>query len=145
MTVVLRRYGLVAWWGVFALGTLWAARWPGFVPTPQLFPYPWLAVLRTWGVLAVETAALYGILRPLTLPARPRRIWIALFLETILLAWRGLTLSTDMPDYYYVPVLFSAANEVAFWAAALAMRTQGRQPGHAISQDGASGPTTRCS
>ena len=66
-----RRYGLVLYWLVFAMYTLYAARNPGFVAPGTRVPYPWGGVLVTWAVLGVLTGILYAILRPRTF----RRDW----------------------------------------------------------------------
>jgi hypothetical protein len=77
-TAWLRRYGLSAWWLVFASITIDWARSPGFVDNPQSVPYPWGGVVITWTILAVETGILYAILRPPTFVGTRGRLGAAM-------------------------------------------------------------------
>jgi hypothetical protein len=105
--VWLRRYGLAAYWLVYAILTLDWARHPGFVPDPESVPYPWGAVFVTWGVVAVAVGILYAILRPPTFHQSWGRLGGALLFTAGLTLLAAMTFLSDMPGYYYVPHLFS--------------------------------------
>ena len=129
-----RRYFLVAYWLVFAI---WAVNWgkyPGFVVNPELAPYPWKAVGVTCGVLAVEVAILYAILRPVTFNRSWGRLGFALLYSACLLVFSAFTFVTDMPGYYYVPAYFSAVTMLALLVFALLLGLTGllRRSRHAL-------------
>lgn len=96
----LTRYWLLLLWLGFAPITAEAARHPGFVPHPETVPYPWRAALETWGILGIESAAFYLILR------LRRGIPIAFGIALLLLIASVLTMVTDMPGYSYVPAQY---------------------------------------
>jgi hypothetical protein len=108
-----RRYFLVAYWLVFAIWTVNWGKYPGLVLNPELTPYPWKAVGVTCGVLAIEVAILYAILRPVTFDRSWGRLGFALLFGACLLAFSALTFFTDMPGYYYVPAYFSVITMLA--------------------------------
>ena len=120
-----RRYFLVAYWLVLVT---WAANWgkyPGLVVNPELAPYPWKAVGVTCGVLAVEVAILYAILRPVTFDRSWSRLGFALLYGVCLLTFSAFTFVTDMPGYYYVPAYFSAITVLALLVFALLLGLAG--------------------
>jgi len=129
-----RRYFLVVYWLVFAT---WAVNWgkyPGLVVSPELAPYPWKAVGVTCGVLAVEVAILYAILRPVTFDRSWGRLGFALLYGACLLVFSAFTFVTDMPGYYYVPAYFSAVTVLALVVLALLLGLAGllRRGRHAL-------------
>ena len=103
----LSRYGLLAWWLIFAVLTLRAGRYPGLVRDPATAPYPWRGVMITLVLLAVETGILYGILRPRTFNKAWGRFAIAATYLFALVALGFATTFTDMPGYYYMPAIFA--------------------------------------
>ena len=104
-----RRYSLAVYWLAFAALTVDWGQHPGFVAHPELAPYPWNGVAVTLGVLAVEVAILYAILRPVTFHRSWGRLGFALLYAGILLVVSAFTFVTDLPGYYYAPAIFSAA------------------------------------
>ena len=102
------RYGLPAYWLVFALHTVDAARDPGFVPDPASVPFPWSGVVTTWLVLALLTGWLYLVPRP-----HPQIRWWQRALTTfgyvaVLLFVLFSSVVTDRPGHHYVPGRFAA-------------------------------------
>src|SRR5512147_646403 len=97
---LLTRYWLFLLWLGFAPITAAAARHPGFVRHPEAVPYPWRAAIVTWGILGLESAAFYLILR------LGRGIVIAFGISVLLLIASVLTTATDMPGYSYVPAQY---------------------------------------
>lgn len=103
-----RRYGLPAYWLVFALQTLDAARDPGFVPDPASVPFPWGGVVTTWLVLALLTGGLYLVLRPHPhIPSWQRTLTTSGYVAVLLFVLLSSTV-TDMPGHHYVPGRFAA-------------------------------------
>jgi hypothetical protein len=91
------RYGLPLLWLGFAPIIAIAARHPGLVPNPETAPYPWRAALLTWGLLGLESAVLFWLVRSL------RRLPVAFGLALLLLVGSLVATPTDMPGYEYVP------------------------------------------
>ena len=114
-----RRYFLGAYWLLFvALAVEWG-QYPGYVPNPELQPYPWRAVAVTCALLAVAVAILYAILRPFTFHHSWGRLGFALLYAAALFAVGAATFVTDQPGYYYVPAYFSAATLLGLIAFAI--------------------------
>jgi hypothetical protein len=107
--VLARRYFLGAYWLLFVgLAVDWG-QYPGYVPNPELQPYPWKAVALSCAFLAVAVAVLYAILRPVTFHRSWGRLGFALLYAAVLFVVGAATFVTDQPGYYYVPAYFSAA------------------------------------
>ncbi len=119
INAVFRRYGLIAYWFLFAALTLYQAQFRGFVPDPEHAPYPWLSVFWIWVVLAVLIGVLYLILRPKTFQYQWARILAAVIYASILVLLAFVTFVTDMPGHYYVPAEFSFVTLIAVIAPAL--------------------------
>lgn len=117
---LLRRYGLLVHWLLFALLTLRAARDPGLVPEGAEVPYPWRGVAVTWAILALFSGALQLILRPRTFRRSWGRLLGALAFSLALLLGTVATTVTDLPGHAYVPAAYAF---VTF--AALALTTLG--------------------
>ena len=109
---LVRRYGWIAYWLVFVVYTLSAARNPGFVRNPESVPYPWRAALLTCVLLGLETAALNATLRPLSATHSWRRVAGASGLALVLALLSLSTAFSDMPGYYYAPGLFALVNVI---------------------------------
>src|SRR4051812_33087229 len=73
-----RRYGLAAYWLLFALYSTNAARYSGFDAPRPAAPYPWVGLVATWVDLALEVALLRWILRPRTFDRSLERLATAL-------------------------------------------------------------------
>ena len=108
----LGRYGWVIYWSAFAVFTLNAARYPGFVPHPETAPYPWVGALVTCALLAAQCAALNATLRPVATTRSWRRVVTASGLALLFGVLSTTMFSSDMPGYYDAPVLFAVANVV---------------------------------
>lgn len=59
----LGRFGLLLLWLAFGPITAGAVRSPGLGRVGEITPYPWDAALITWGILGLEAAVFYLILR----------------------------------------------------------------------------------
>ena len=105
-----KRYWLVFYWLAFAcLAADWGQR-PGLIPRSQpLPPYPWVGVVVTWAILAVEVGILYAILYRVGSEKRSpwQRLRSALIYTFCLSVFEVLTGATDLPGYLYV-TLYSA-------------------------------------
>jgi hypothetical protein len=112
------------YWLVFALCSVDAAREPGFVSDPAHAPYPWLGLLTTWLILALETGLLNLILRPKSFARSWMRLSAAIALYVALSAFSTRTILTDMPGLYYVPGLFHLTTLVALIILAFVVATQ---------------------
>ena len=126
LVALLSRYGLLLLWLAFGPITANAARDPGFVLNGETVPYPWTTAVATWGILGLETAVVYMILR------RRRGFPIAFTLVALLFAGSVLTTVTDMPGYVYVPSRYHLALLLtlgAAWTFTVADR-RGRQRNH---------------
>ena len=119
----LRRYGFAAYWIIFVCWTVRAGKEPGLVVSRVLRPYPWADVLWTCGVLAIETAVLYVILRPYSFRWSWGRFGSALLLACGLLSWEVSAIGTDMPGYVYMPAAFALITTVVLLIAGLVMST----------------------
>ena len=113
------------YWLVFAVLAVNWGQYPGLIAGTELPPYPWKGVVITCGVLAVETAILYAILRPVTFHRSWWRLGFALLYGGLLLVVSAFTFVTDMPGYYYVPAYFSAATMLALFMFALVLGLAG--------------------
>jgi len=118
---LIRRYFLAIYWLAFAILAVDWGQYPGFILDPVMQPYPWREVGVTWGVLAVQVAILYAILRPVTFQRSWGRLGFALLYGVVLLAISAFTFGTDRPGYYYVPACFSAVTMLALVVIALAL------------------------
>ena len=107
--VLVRRYFLVLYWLAFVALAVDFGQYPGYVPNPELQPYPWKAVMLTCALLAVAVAILYAILRPVTFHRSWGRLGLALLYAAVLFVAGAATFVTDQPGYYYVPAYFAAA------------------------------------
>lgn len=123
--VVWHRYGLLAYWLLFAVRTLDWARNPGFVADPANAPYPWAGVVATWDLLALEVSLVGWFLgpRPIHRPRRGR-LGAALVLYAGLTAFSVVTFATDMAGYYYVPGQFHLVTLVGLLILALVRATR---------------------
>jgi hypothetical protein len=110
---MIRRNGLVAYWLLFAVYTLYAAKHPGLVSDSAAVPYPWRGVVTTWIILAVATGILYAILRPPTFRGQGARLGLALLYSLVLILLAFVTFVTDMPGYVYVPGFFALSTFAA--------------------------------
>ena len=121
------RYGLLLLWLAFAPIIAMAARNPGFVSHPEAVPYPWRAALVTWGLLGLESAVLFWLVRS------PRRLPVAFGLALLLLVGSLVATPTDMPGYEYVPGQYHLVLVVSLglvWATrAMSSRRNNREPG----------------
>ena len=104
---IIRRYGFLGYWAVFAIWTLRAGQQPGLVPPGVVISYPWLGVLMTWTILGVEVCILYAILRPRTSQGSLRRLGAALLFSFCLAVWEVMSIATDMPGFAYMPATFA--------------------------------------
>lgn len=114
-----RRYGLFAYWLMFALFTLRQAQYPGLMQHPEEWDYPWGAVVAVWALLAVLVAGLHLILRPASFHRSWGRLLAALAYSALLVVFGLRSVITDMPGYYYVPAQFSAVTMVGMLAFSL--------------------------
>jgi hypothetical protein len=105
----LRRYGLAAYWALFAAYTMYMAQWPGLMLHPERWTYPWKSALAVCALLAVCVAILYVILRPMSYRHSWWRLLGALVYSGVLVALGISTVATDLPGHAYVPALFSVA------------------------------------
>ena|SRR5689334_7486308 len=119
INALVRRYGLFGYWIVFAALTLYEAQFPGYVLHPEQAPYPWLAILCVWALLAVLVSVLHVILRPKTFQYQWSRVVRVVVFATILLGLAIVSFVTDMPGWYYVPFYFSFVTMVAVLVLAL--------------------------
>lgn len=119
---VLRRYGLVGYWAVFAVWTLRAGEQPGLTPPGVVISYPWWGVEWTWIILAVDVSILYAILRPRTFQGSLWRLSAALLFAFCLASWEVMSVATDMPGFAYMPAIFSliTATILTMWIVATA-------------------------
>jgi hypothetical protein len=82
----------------------------GYVPPPppgQTYPYPWIGVILTILVTAIESIFLYLIVRPRKFAwsfARAGSAFAVFFVLSLLAAY---TMATDQPGYAYVPGEFT--------------------------------------
>lgn len=106
-TRFLRRYWLGLYGVTFAIFTLYAATFPGFVGNPEAVPYPWIGVLYTWVIIAALTFAFHRVLKPLAFLRSWKRLALAIAIASGLVAISIVMMITDQPGYYYVPMLFS--------------------------------------
>lgn len=110
----LGRYGWIAYWLLFVAYTLSAAREPGLLgPNAKDVPYPWRSALLTCAVLGLQTAALNATLRPLASTRSWQHVAIAFGLAVFFAALSAAPVVTDMPGYYYTPIVFALTNVVA--------------------------------
>jgi len=100
---LIRRWFLLFHWVAFAGLATELAKNPGFVSHSEAVPYPWLGVFEIWSILAIFTAILYAILRPVTFDNSWKRLAGAIAFVAFLLALCIVTFVTDMPGLYYVP------------------------------------------
>jgi hypothetical protein len=106
--MLIRRYGLIAYWIFFVLLTLHAGRDPGHVRNRETVPYPWDDVIETCALIGVETAVLYVILRPPTFRRSWRRVVAALLHTSILrVVINKPRAMFDLAGYVYVPETFA--------------------------------------
>jgi len=83
---------------------------PGFVPPlppGQTYPYPWLGVILTSAVTAIESIVLYLVLRPNRFAWSILRVGIAFAVYFGLSVLVVYTFATDLPGYAYVPGMFT--------------------------------------
>ena len=100
--MLIRRYGLTAYWIIFVLLTLHAGRNRGMVRSRETVPYPWEDVFETCALIGVETAVLYVFLRPPTFRRSWRRVLAALVLTAGLVAVEESNWTFDRAGYHYV-------------------------------------------
>lgn len=113
MTGRAKLYGMTAYWTLFAGLAVRQAQFPGLVLEPVPQPYPWRGVFLIWAVLAIETALLYLLVRPIAINLPWKRL-LALFGYCISLVMvSALTFVTDMPGHYYVPSMFASLTFLA--------------------------------
>ena len=105
--MMIRRYGLTAYWIIFVLLTLHAGRNRRMVRNRETVPYPWEDVFETCALIGVETAVLYVILRPPTFRRSWRRVLAALLYASILIVINKPPALFDLAGYVYVPETFA--------------------------------------
>jgi len=116
-----RSYWLGLYWLVFAVYTLYAATYPGYVRNPEAIPYPWLGVFCTWGFLAVLTYVFHIVLKPPAFLQSRKRLALAIAIASGLVAISVITMVTDQPGYYYVPMQFSFITFLALVVCAIVL------------------------
>jgi hypothetical protein len=82
----------------------------GYVPPPppgQTYPYPWLGVIMTSVITAIESIFLYLVLRPHKFAWSIYRVGIAFAVFFALSVLAVYTFATDQPGYAYVPGQFT--------------------------------------
>ena len=109
VTAKIRRYGLAAYWVLFAAYTMYMAREPGLMLHPEQWTYPWASALAVCAVLAVLVTILHAILRPVSYRRSWGRLICALIYSVALVGLGLATVATDMPGHAYVPGIFSLA------------------------------------
>ncbi len=110
--------GFALYWLVFAVLAVIGGTAPGFVPHPELTPYPWKGVICVSILLAFLVTSFYYILRPPAFRTSWLRLTAALSLGAALLVLSFLTCDTDMPGFYYVPHLFALLTMLVLLVAA---------------------------
>jgi hypothetical protein len=102
------KFGLLAYWLLFAIFSAFAASSPGYVHHPELVPYPWHALLVLWAFFGVLLALLYVILQPPEFRTSPWRLPLALLLGIAMsVPAAGTLATTDLPGLSYAPAVFA--------------------------------------
>ena len=106
-------------WCAFVWRTYEAGFHPGFTHGRK-YPYPWVDVFRTCGIMAIEIGLLYALIGPAKF--RPNRAWVSLAVFAVLWFWEGTYfLVSDHPGWYYVN--FEFLSFVAFGTLIIAILT----------------------
>lgn len=119
MTSRIHWFGFVAYWLAFVALTARQGQFPGLVTHPELWPYPYIAVVIVCFLLAALLAILYFILRPVRFPYSWRRALAALVYSALLLLIVVPSAVTDLPGYYYVPAFFALVTFICVLGLAL--------------------------
>ncbi len=100
------KLGFMIYWLFFAVLSVYSAKDPGYVINPELIPFPWLALVFVWVLLAILITSLYLVLKPVFLYNSVSRLLIVFAISCTLTFTCIFTMNTDMPGLYYIPQNF---------------------------------------